>query len=179
MTPQALQPMICPGCETTNTPNARSCRRCGTPLGGSENALIDTLYPADRWRRLAAWGVDVPLSPAAFVGGTLSADVGGPAIAALALLVLGIVGVPIQVILLRRDGQTVGKRLLGIRIVDEETGVTGSVFTNVLLRYFINWLLALIPPYLVIDHLFIFAKNRKCLHDYLAGTKVVLDSPRT
>ena len=55
-----------------------------------------------------AWIIDLPLSPAAFVVGILSADMGGPAIATVALLVLGIVGVPYQVVLLRREGQTVG-----------------------------------------------------------------------
>ena len=135
-------------------------------MGGSTDAAMDVLYPAERWRRLVAWLVDLPLSPAAFVTGMLSADMGGPAIATLALLVLGIVGVPYQL-------------LLRIRIVDEETGLKGTVYKNVLLRYFVNWLLALIPPYVVIDHVFIFAKNRRCVHDYLAGTKVVADSPRT
>ena len=148
-------------------------------MGGSTDAAMDVLYPAERWRRLVAWLVDLPLSPAAFVTGMLSADMGGPAIATLALLVLGIVGVPYQVVLLRREGQTVGKLLLRIRIVDEETGLKGTVYKNVLLRYFVNWLLTLIPPYVVIDHVFIFAKNRRCVHDYLAGTKVVADSPRT
>ena len=148
-------------------------------MGGSTDAAMDILYPAERWRRLVAWLIDLPLSPAAFVTGMLSADMGGPAIATLALLVLGIVGVPYQVVLLRREGQTVGKLLLRIRIVDEETGLKGTVYKNVLLRYFVNWLLALIPPYVVIDHVFIFAKNRRCVHDYLAGTKVVADSPRT
>ena len=148
-------------------------------MGGSTDEPMDILYPAQRWRRLAAWIIDLPLSPAAFVVGILSADMGGPAIATVALLVLGIAGVPYQVALLRREGQTVGKFLLRIRIVDEETGVKGTVFSNIVLRYFVNWLLTLIPPYVVIDHAFIFAKNRRCVHDYLAGTKVVLDSPRT
>ena len=148
-------------------------------MGGSTDEPMDILYPAQRWRRLVAWLIDLPLSPAAFVVGILSADVDGPATATLALLVLGIVGVPYQVVLLRREGQTIGKLLLRIRIVDEETGVKGTVFSVVVLRYFVNWLLTLIPPYVLIDHLFIFAKNRRCVHDYLAGTKVVLDSPRT
>ncbi len=126
-----------------------------------------------------AWIIDLPLSPAAFVVGILSADMGGPAIATVALLVLGIFGVPYQVVLLRREGQTVGKLLLHIRIVDEESGVKGTVFKSIVLRYFVNWLLTLIPPYVLIDHLLIFAKNRRCVHDYLAGTKVVLNSPRT
>ena len=179
MTRQPLQDIICPRCQTRNARNARWCRRCRTPLGGSTDAPMDVLYPAERWKRLVAWLVDLPLSPAAFVIGMLSADMGGPAIATVALLVLGIVGVPYQVVLLRREGQTVGKRLLRIRIVDEETGVRGAVVRNVVLRYLVNWLLILIPPYVVIDHMLIFAKNRRCVHDYLAGTKVVVDSPRS
>ena len=179
MTRQPLQAISCPRCQTSNAPNVRSCRRCTTPLGGSNDESIDVMYPAQRWRRLVAWLIDLPLSPAAFVVGMLSADMGGQATLTVALLLFGIIGVPYQVVLLRREGQTVGKLLLRIRIVDEETGVKGSVFTNVVLRYFVNWLLTLIPPYVVVDHLFIFAKNRKCVHDYLAGTKVVLDSPRT
>lgn len=179
MTLQSLQDINCPRCETKNSRKARWCRRCRTPLGGSADGPLDVLYPAERWRRLAAWFVDLPLSPFAFVAGMLIADLGAPAMVSLALLVLGIVGVPYQVVLLRQEGQTVGKRLLRIRIVDEETGLKATVFSNVVLRYFVNWLLTLIPPYLVIDHAFIFAKNRRCLHDYLAGTKVVLDSPRS
>ena len=179
MTLQPLQAINCPRCETKNARHDRWCRRCRTPLGGSTDAPLDVLYPAERWRRLVAWIVDLPLSPAAFVAGMFSADMGGPAIATLALLVLGIVGVPYQVALLRREGQTVGKFLLRIRIVDEETGVKGTAYRNVVLRYFVNWILTLIPPYVVIDHAFIFAKNRRCVHDYLAGTKVVVDSPRT
>ena len=179
MTLQPLQDISCPRCETRNARNARWCRRCRTPLGGSTDTPMDVLYPAERWRRLAAWLIDLPLSPATFVAGMLSADMGGPALATLALLVLGVVGVPYQVALLRREAQTVGKFLLRIRIVDEETGVKGTVYSNVVLRYFVNWLLIMIPPYLVIDHAFIFAKNRRCVHDYLAGTKVVVDSART
>ena len=179
MTRQPLRSISCPRCGTTNARNDRLCRRCVTPLGGSVHAPLDVLYPAERWRRLVAWLVDLPLSPAAFVAGMFSADMGAPAAVALALLVLGIAGVPVQVTLLRREGQTVGKRLLGIRIVDEATGVKATVFKNVVLRYFVNWLLSLIPPYVALDHAFIFAKNRRCLHDYLAGTKVVLDSPRS
>ena len=178
MTLQPLQAINCPSCQTSNARNSRWCRRCRTPLGGSTDSPLDVLYPAERWRRLVAWLVDLMLSPVAFVTGMLFADMGGPAIATLTLLVLGIVGVPYQVVLLRREGQTVGKRLLGMRIVDEETGVKGQVFKVIVLRYFVNWLLTLIPPYLLVDHALIFAKNRRCVHDYLAGTKVVMDTPR-
>ena len=169
----------CPNCTTTNPVVAQFCRRCATALGGSVYVPMDPLYLADRWRRLAAWLIDLPFSPAAFVVAMLLADNEGLAIATLPLLVIGIVGVPIQVRLLRSEGQTVGKRLLRIRIVHEETGVNGRVFTNIVLRYFVNWLLTLIPPYILIDHAFIFIKNQKCVHDYLAGTKVVLDPPRS
>ncbi len=175
---QSPQFIECPRCATRNARNARLCRRCRAPLGGSADEPPDVLYPAERWKRLAAWLVDLPLSPAAFVAGIFFADMGAPAIVALTLLVLGVVGVPYQVALLRREGQTVGKALLRIRIVNEETGVKGNVFATVGLRYFVNWLLTLILPYLIVDHVFIFTKSRRCIHDYMAGTKVVLDSPR-
>jgi len=97
----------------------------------------------------------------------------------LLLLAGGIVRVPAQLVLLQRDGQSIGKRLLRIRIVNEQTGANGGVFTNIVLRYFVNWLLTLIPPYVVIDHALILAKNRRCVHNYLAGTKVVIDVPQS
>jgi uncharacterized RDD family membrane protein YckC len=169
----------CPKCTVTNPAHANFCRRCATSLGGSVHIPMDVLYPADRWRRLVAWLIDLPVSPAAFVAAMLLADTDGLAVVTLLLLAGGIVGVPAQVVLLQRDGQTIGKRLLRIRIVNEQTGANGGVFANIVLRYFVNWLLTLIPPYVFIDHALILAKNRRCVHDYLAGTKVVIDVPRT
>ena len=42
------------------------------------------------------------------------------------------------------------------------------------MRYFVNSLLGnVIPFYTVLDVLLIFGNERRCIHDHLAGTKVV------
>jgi uncharacterized RDD family membrane protein YckC len=79
--------------------------------------------------------------------------------------------------LLKKHGQTVGKRLTGIRIADLE-GRVPSFSTLIVFRYIPITLCSLIPfvgPYLsLLDVLFIFRGDRRCVHDFIAGTKVVL-----
>ena len=79
--------------------------------------------------------------------------------------------------LLHRYGQTIGKRLLGIRIVSAADGQLlplGKLFG---LRYVPIQLAGLLPvvgnilP--LVDALFIFREDRRCLHDFIAGTKVI------
>jgi uncharacterized RDD family membrane protein YckC len=78
---------------------------------------------------------------------------------------------------LKKNGQTIGKKLLGIRISDLEGNVP-SFGKIILLRYLPVSLVPLIPlvgSYLsLIDTLFIFRSDRRCLHDLIAGTKVVV-----
>ncbi len=83
-----------------------------------------------------------------------------------ALLVVG------QWYLLATSGQTVGKKLLMVRIVSE-SGTLPGFFRAVVLRNWVRALLSMIPFFGLIDVLFIFSESRKCLHDYIAGTKVV------
>jgi uncharacterized RDD family membrane protein YckC len=77
---------------------------------------------------------------------------------------------------LRRYGQTVGKRAVGIRIVrsDGSRASLGRIFA---LRYLPMALLSAIP-FLgffirLTDILLIFRDSRQCLHDQIADTKVV------
>ena len=79
--------------------------------------------------------------------------------------------------LLHKYGQTIGKRVMGTRIVsatDGEIVQLGKVFG---LRYAPFQLAAAIPVIGnfigVVDVLFIFREDRRCLHDLLAGTKVI------
>ena len=79
-------------------------------------------------------------------------------------------------LLLARNGQTIGKKAVGIRVVrtdDSDAGFTRLFF----LRGGLTWLLAAIPGignlYALIDVLFIFREDRRCLHDLIADTKVV------
>ena len=79
--------------------------------------------------------------------------------------------------LLHKYGQTIGKRLVGTRIVsasDNQIVSLGKIFA---LRYVPMQLVGVIPvvgnilP--LIDVLFIFREDRRCLHDLIAGTKVI------
>lgn len=71
-----------------------------------------------------------------------------------------------------RNGQSIGKKLTGIKVVrsDGSRATLGRIFW---LRNVVNSLLGLIPFYVVIDALFIFADSRQCLHDKIADTIVV------
>lgn len=79
--------------------------------------------------------------------------------------------------LLHKYGQTIGKRLLGIRIVSATDGQLVSIGKIFGLRYVPIQIAGVIPvvgnilP--LIDVLFIFREDRRCLHDFIAGTKVV------
>lgn len=92
---------------------------------------------------------------------------------AVVLLLIPTSVVILQFVWLTQFGQTIGKRALKIRIVKHDDGENGGFVTNVLLRCWLNLLLSLIPLYALVDVLFIFRDDRRCLHDLIAGTLVV------
>ncbi|TWT91663.1 RDD family protein [Neorhodopirellula pilleata] len=82
----------------------------------------------------------------------------------------------IQGYFLANRGQTLGKMAAGIRIVSVQDGRLVPFGKLIGLRYLPLWLLQVIPfaNFLgLIDALFIFRQDRRCVHDLLAGTKVV------
>src|ERR1700687_6130049 len=82
----------------------------------------------------------------------------------------------ITAVLVHRNGQTIGKKLVGIKVAraDGSRATLGRIFW---LRYFVNTLLSLIPWvgsfYGLVDALFIFGEAKRCCHDYIADTIVV------
>ncbi|MGR1217314.1 RDD family protein [Metapseudomonas otitidis] len=91
--------------------------------------------------------------------------------------VLGIVAfLAVNGVFLSRYGQTVGKRLLKIAIVDQD-GHKPEWIPMYLKRYLLWGLVAYIPLLgglvLLVNYLFIFRGDRRCLHDLTAGTRVV------
>ena len=78
-----------------------------------------------------------------------------------------------QLSILVREGQTLGKKAMNIRIVNYSDGQIPSAGRLLGMRYFVNSLLGNIPFYTFLDVLLIFGSERRCIHDYLAGTKVV------
>ena len=78
--------------------------------------------------------------------------------------------------LLHTRGQTVGKLIVGLRIVRSDgsrAGIARLLFT----RYLLNTLFCIVPVvgslYALVDCLLIFRASRKCVHDNLADTIVV------
>jgi uncharacterized RDD family membrane protein YckC len=78
----------------------------------------------------------------------------------------------VTAVLVARNGQTIGKRLLEIKVVrsDGSPASLGRIFW---LRNFVNWLLSVIPFYGLIDLLLIFGVRQQCIHDLLADTVIV------
>lgn len=95
-------------------------------------------------------------------------------IAILAMLV-------VQIVMLCQRGQTIGKRMLGIRIVKHDTGENGGGVPNVVLRGVVPAAIGLVPYigplFSLINICFIFAADRRCIHDHIAGTIVVQGDP--
>lgn len=79
--------------------------------------------------------------------------------------------------LLARHGQTVGKKLVGTRIVSNADGKLLSLGHVFGLRYVPLPLITSIPVFgqlfILADCLFIFREDKRCIHDLIAGTKVI------
>jgi len=75
-----------------------------------------------------------------------------------------------------KDGQSIGKKIVGIKIVTVD-GHLPSIFNIYFKRYLSQLLIILIPFFgnliLLIDYSFVFRKDKRCLHDHFANTKVV------
>ncbi|HSC85455.1 MAG TPA: RDD family protein [Pseudomonas sp.] len=141
---------------------------------------------ASRGARLGAVLIDTLLLalvsvPIAFFDGTLSAAQQGiePSLGQqlLSLLVGLVAFVLIHGYLLKHYGQTVGKRLLNIAIVDLQGNVP-DFLPMLAKRYVLLWVVASIPLagglIALVDCLSIFRGDRRCLHDLVAATRVVM-----
>jgi len=78
--------------------------------------------------------------------------------------------------LVAANGQTIAKKLVGIKVVRSD-GSRATVSRIFWLRNVVNSLISMIPLlgglYALIDMLFIFTERRQCLHDKIADTIVV------
>lgn len=101
---------------------------------------------------------------------TLGVVAGG--IAGMALLGL----IVTNLVMLASRGQTIGKRAVGVSIVRSD-GSRAELWRLLLLRLLPVQLVQLVPllgPIMgLVDPLFIFRDDRRCLHDLIADTKVV------
>ena len=93
----------------------------------------------------------------------------------VAMMFLGFVA--IQGYLLHTQGQTLGKKLMGLRIVRSD-GTRATLGRLLFLRMGLMWVVSLIPfvgnLISFVDSVLIFRESRQCLHDQIADTIVVL-----
>jgi uncharacterized RDD family membrane protein YckC len=140
-------------------------------------AIIDSLIIAIPFMLLGGWFGFVGARPDAAANGILTWITAHPFGYQAAASLLGYLAfLAVNGYLLHKSGQTVGKRLLGIRIV-RSNGETADFGRIALLRYLPTAVAQMIPVignfYPLIDVLLIFRGSRKCLHDNIADTIVV------
>ncbi|MBU8900821.1 RDD family protein [Corallococcus sp. M34] len=79
----------------------------------------------------------------------------------------------VQAWLVHSSGQSLGKRLVGIRLVRED-GQSVALWRVILLRNILPGVLsAMCGPLWLVDVFFVYSRERRCIHDRLAGTLVV------
>jgi uncharacterized RDD family membrane protein YckC len=168
-----------------NTPN---------PYAPPRAAVSDISDPtasttmADRGTRLVAAILDgiifmgmfyLPLLLGGGLSGAFSAANGGKfnagaffGVGGLLALIGLIAWIWLTVTYVSRNGQTIAKKMLGIKVVrtDGSPASLGRIFW---LRNFVNALLGIIPLYGLVDALLIFGETRQCIHDKLADTIVI------
>jgi uncharacterized RDD family membrane protein YckC len=100
-------------------------------------------------------------------------------LAGILTMMLCYVGIIIyEAVLLSAHGQTLGKRIMRIRVVNYHSGDNPGFLGAIVLRIFVPFVIeAVLGPlciiFLLADICFIFGDERRCLHDMLAGTTVV------
>jgi uncharacterized RDD family membrane protein YckC len=140
---------------------------------------------ASRWSRLWASLIDaltiIPITiPLMYFTGGFDGISEGIEPSLTYTLVMGLVGISIFLIIhgkfIVRDGQTLGKKTQNIKIVTTE-GLHPDI-SVLAKRYGFYWGVSLIPVIgqliSMVNILFIFSKSKKCIHDHVGGTKVIV-----
>ena len=135
---------------------------------------------ASPWVRLAAVIIDglivLGLFIIVFLAGVVSFGLEGGLLGLLVLIPVYLAVLIVQMILLAMRGQTIGKIILRIRIVDNVTGTHAGWARLILLRTLVQSIIASIPfigfIYALVDALFIFRADHRTIHDLIAGTRV-------
>ena len=149
-----------------------------------ETTVDNPARKAERTTRLIAALADgfigVPLWLPLFFGAAMASAPDGNRMAGIVLIAIGVIGlialVVVQLVMLARHGQTIGKRWQGIRIVRSNGERIG--FGRILgLRMIAPAVVGAIPflgaIFSLANILWIFGEERRCLHDYFADTIVV------
>jgi uncharacterized RDD family membrane protein YckC len=167
--------MYCSNCGASNIGTAAFCANCGEALSRRGGASPPGQLLAGRGARLVAKIIDfaIPLIGAIVIVIFFVFNIFLGVISLLVLLSIPVV----QVVMLSLSGQTIGKRALGIRIVKVDTGQNGGFVPNVVLRAWLIYLLGVVPIlgtiFWLVDIFLIFRQDKRCIHDLIAGTRVI------
>ena len=105
-----------------------------------------------------------------------------PLITAIGMGALGALGIAIfQCYRIATTGQSLAKKWLSIRIVNLDgspVNFGSGVGMRGILPWFILWVPYVGSIFWLVDILMIFRDDRRCLHDLMAGTKVVVAQPQ-
>ncbi len=146
---------FCPGCGEAVAADAQFCSACGRVLSGVEYAGF--------WIRFASYVIDFIIL--FVVGLVLALAVGGTSGTVLQIAV----GLVYTIGFWTAQGATPGKMAVGIKITTVDGGDID--FGRALLRYigYIASAIILLIGYLMIA----FTRDKRGLHDYIAGTVVI------
>jgi len=152
-------------------------------VAGAAGGAAPSADLASRWQRLGAALADGVIGVAVMTPGIVLLTVAGVAgddsrgaplaLGVATLLLLTVLLAIYQIYSLTTAGQTLGKRLLKIRIVRAEDDGPAGFVRAVAIRLLLNGALGVGGIYGIVDLLFIFGERRECLHDRIARTKVV------
>lgn len=77
------------------------------------------------------------------------------------------------------NGQTIGKKVLGIKIVRDDLHTRASLKRIIFFRTGPVWVMSYLSCIgavgILVNYLAIFGEERRCIHDFIAGTHVVVD----
>jgi uncharacterized RDD family membrane protein YckC len=150
--------------------------------------VTDQLEPADRVTRLGASILDglifaaMVYLPFIFAAAAipLAAPIDGETTAVNTVMgaagLVAVVGFAVwcwlTITYMNRNGQSIAKKMLGIKVVRRD-GARASLARLIWLRNVLNWFISIVPLYGLLDSLFIFGEARQCLHDKIADTIVI------
>ncbi|MBW3597481.1 MAG: RDD family protein, partial [Planctomycetes bacterium] len=147
---------------------------------GYTRPAIYSLPLSSRWKRLAGAIADgffymIGAGPGFILMIATAEQNDAAAMAGLGLMLLGMLAVGIiNWVMITRSGQSIAKRMLGMRIIRYDTGELPGFVNGVLLR---SWVPAAINQacnlFGLIDAVWIFNEERRCIHDLIAQTVVI------
>ena len=148
------------------------------PAAGVALADLGTRFGANLLDGLIVGGaVYLPIIVGAMIGnaGTGPNETGSEAAIGIGVMIAVVgflVWLGFTIKLMAANGQSIGKKAVGIKVVRTD-GSDASLSRLIWLRNVVNTVLGIIPLYGLIDVLFIFSESRRCLHDHIADTIVI------